>query len=148
MGNSRFINTVSWNIHIHGLHTVYGCTHSTVADLSSKPSTLPSKSGHATSCGRLFLRLPPPLIPVVFIVTCQSFGSCHIQILIIIYFYVQYHLPHQMTKSLRAWDHVSGINIKWLLYKCLFTVLIIMMVLFRCFLRDSKNLCCFSKCRI
>lgn len=108
MGNSLFINTVPWNIHIHCLYTVYGCIHSTVADLSSKPSTLPSKSGHTTSSGGLFLRLPPPLIPVIFIVTCQPFRSCHIRILIITYFYVQYYLPHQMTKSLGAWDHVSG----------------------------------------
>lgn len=88
------------------LHITYGCINVIMAELWSMSSILPSKHSHTIYSVRLFLRSPSPLIPVIFIVKCQSFRSCHIKC-ILIYFLCTL-LPSQPHETVTwVWDRVS-----------------------------------------
>lgn len=85
---------------------VYGCINATMAELSSQSSIRPSKHSHTNYSARLFLRLPSPLLPVIFIVTCQSFRSHHVKFIIIHFLCTkQPSQPHEKVTWVR--DHVS-----------------------------------------
>lgn len=126
------------------LRITCGCINVIMAELWSMSPILPSKHSHTIYSVRIFLRLPSPLIPVIFIVKCQSFRSCHIKCFLI--YFLCTLLPSQPHETVTwVWDRVSWHNRKAAAPQMLIFIVDSMTVHFRCFPRDWKHLCHFTK---